>query len=155
MSQSIQAGDAPRLLTAVTPEFPALAPELASLAPEFPAFVPELVSLAPELVAASDLRVIVDLHMLSPEELDQLKGVAAPVARRARSAPEPVKQVVLALCRHHCMSLRALAELLGRHPDGVDLRKRILNPLVSSGQLLRIYPNPNDPRQAYRSAPTP
>ena len=77
MSQSIQAGDAPRLLTAVTPEFPALAPELASLAPEFPAFVPELVSLAPELVAASDLRVIVDLHMLSPEELDQLKGVAA------------------------------------------------------------------------------
>ena len=144
-----------RMGAALTPELSALTPELSALTPELPALAPELVSPAPEVVAASDLRVIVDLNMLSPEELDQLKGVAAPVARRARSAPEPVKQVVLALCRHHCMSLRALAELLGRHPDGVDLRKRILNPLVSSGQLLRIYPNPNDPRHAYRSAPTP
>ena len=142
-------------LSALTPELSALTPELPALTPELPALAPELVSPAPEVVAASDLRVIVDLNMLSPEELAQLRVLAAPVAMRGRSSPEPLKQIVLALCRHHCMSLRALAELLGRHPDGVDLRKRILNPLVSSGQLLRIYPNPNDPRQAYRSAPTP
>jgi ATP-dependent DNA helicase RecG len=119
------------------------------------ALTPELAATADDTGSAAGLRVIVDLHMLSPEELDRLRVLAAPVAMRDRATPETLKRTVLTLCDHHCLSLRALAELLGRHPDGVDLRRRILNSLVGSGQLLRIYPNPNDPRQAYRSAPTP
>jgi hypothetical protein len=43
-----------------------------------------------------------------------------------------------------------LASLLNRRDQGgSDLRKRILNPLVQEGRLLRAYPNANDPRQAY------
>ena len=61
-----------------------------------------------------------------------------------------MRQTVLALCTGQYLGLRALAVLLNRRDQGgADLRKRILNPLVKDGLLLRAYPNPNDPRQAY------
>lgn len=65
-----------------------------------------------------------------------------------------MREVVLQLCEGRFIGLRALAALLGRRDtDGSDLRKRILNPLVQEGRLQRAYPRPNDPRQAYRTAP--
>jgi hypothetical protein len=93
--------------------------------------------------------VISDLAQIAPDELARLRILAKPVSERGRANPALVKQIVLTLCSGRYLGLRVLAQLLGRNPDGVDLRKRILNPLVASNELRRAYPNPNDPRQAY------
>jgi predicted HTH transcriptional regulator len=135
----------------------ALAPELDGLTPEFGGLTPELSALTPEQPSQSDTApnepvVIADLGQIPPDELTRLRVLAAPVAERERANPELVQQTVLDLCRGRYLGLRVLAQLLGRNPDGVDLRKRILNPLVTNKTLLRAYPNPNDPRQAYTTS---
>jgi ATP-dependent DNA helicase RecG len=139
------------------PELSPLTPELSPLTPELSPLTPELSSSTPELSGQSDkgsdeFSVIYDINQIAPEELTRLKILAAPVAERERATPELVQQTVLALCNRRYLGLRVLAQLLGRNPDGVDLRKRILNPLVLNKSLLRAYPNPNDPRQAYTAA---
>lgn len=128
-----------------------LTPELAYLTPELAQLTPELAPLPPELASA----VISGVSELSPDQLTLLRHLAEPVSGLQRAKPELVKKTVLALCEGRYLGLRVLAELLSRRDrDGADLRKRILNPLVKDGLLLRAYPRPNDPRQAYRSAPT-
>ena len=138
----------------LTPELGALTPELSALTPELGGVTPELSTLTSGQPSQSDTEpdepeVISDLGQIAPDELARLQALAAPVADRERASPELVQQTVLALCTGRYLGLRALAQLLGRNPDGVDLRKRILNPLVANKTLLRAYPNPNDPRQAY------
>lgn len=135
----------------------ALAPELGGLTPELGGLTPELSALTPEQPSQIDTApnepvVIADMGQIPPDELARLRALAAPVAERERASPELVQQTVLALCRGRYLGLRVLAQLLGRNPDGVDLRKRILNPLVANKTLLRAYPNPNDPRQAYTAS---
>ena len=137
-----------------TPPRTALAPEPGALTPELGALTPELSALPPEqedrgAVEPNEPVVISELSQLAPDELARLRVLAAPVAEKERAIPELVQQTVLALCHGRYLGLRVLAQLLGRNPDGVDLRKRILNPLVANKSLLRAYPNPNDPRQAY------
>ncbi|MDO9235051.1 MAG: hypothetical protein Q7U28_03325 [Aquabacterium sp.] len=136
-----------------------LTPELSALTPELGGLTPELSTLTSGQPSQSDTEpdepeVISDLGQIAPDELARLQSLAAPVADRERASPELVRQTVLALCSGRYLGLRALAQLLGRNSDGVDLRKRILNPLVANKTLLRAYPNPNDPRQAYTASTT-
>ncbi|MBK9348002.1 MAG: hypothetical protein IPN06_17150 [Burkholderiales bacterium] len=139
-SMGFAAGETP-----LTPELNPITPELNPLTPEQPDSA---------AVAASGPTVISDLTQMDSAELARLRALAAPVAERGRASPELVQQTVLALCADRYLGLRVLAQLLGRNPDGVDLRKRILNPLVARKQLQRAYPNPNDPRQAYSASTT-
>lgn len=140
-----------------TPELVALTPELGAITPELGATTPELALQAPGLAGGDSgvvPLVVSALSALTPEALVRLQQVAQPVSSRRRAAPDQVRGVVLALCDGQFMGLRVLAALLGRRDqNGSDLRKRILNPLVKQGLLLRAYPRPNDPRQAYRRAP--
>ncbi len=131
--------------TSLTPELSPLTPELSPITPERPDCTP---------VAAPGPTVISDLSQMDFAELARLRALAEPVAERGRASPELVQQTVLALCADRYLGLRVLAQLLGRNPDGVDLRKRILNPLVARKQLQRAYPNPSDPRQAYTASTT-
>jgi|APMI01.1.fsa_nt_gi ATP-dependent DNA helicase RecG len=140
-------------MTSVAAPSTALTPELSALTPELTALTPELDALTPDL--SGEPVVISDLGQIGADELSNLQALAAPVASRGRASPELVQKTILALCRGRYLGLRVLAELLGRNPDGVDLRKRILNPLVSGNELQRAYPNPNDPRQAYTTRTTP
>jgi len=138
----------------LTPELAGLTPELAGLTPELAGLTPELSQLTTEQPIRCDSDpnepvVISDVSQIPPDDLARLRDLAAPVAQRKRATPAMVQQTVLALCRGRYLGLRVLAQLLGRNPDGMDLRKRILNPLVANQSLLRAYPNPNDPRQAY------
>jgi ATP-dependent DNA helicase RecG len=138
--------------TGLPPELGALPPELIPQAPEL---TPELAPQAPDMErVGGDTPVALAVGAFSPEELAQLQRLALPVSTRKRAPPEVVREVVLQLCERRFIGLRALATLLGRRDtDGSDLRKRILNPLVQEGRLLRAYPRPNDPRQAYITAP--
>ena len=98
--------------------------------------------------------MVLALVALSPELLATLTTLAAPVRATRRARPDLVRQTVLALCEGRFLGPRVLAALLGRRDmEGADLRKRILNPLVQEGLLLRAYPRPSDPRQAYIRAP--
>jgi predicted HTH transcriptional regulator len=143
--------------------------ELSAITPELSAITPELSAIAPELSDSktayptrstpqfSEVVVYSAWDQIPSDELAQLRALAAPVSERSRATPDIVQNTVLALCSGKYLGLRVLAQLLGRNPDGVDLRKRILNPLVANKSLLRAYSNPNDPRQAYTAngdAPT-
>lgn len=148
-AMSFESGDGP-----ASSRGAALTPELSGLTPELSGLTPELGRLTPKQPGYSDTApneplVISDLSQVPPDELARLRALASPVAQRERASPRLVQQTILALCTGRYLGLRVLAQLLGRNPDGVDLRKRILNPLVASKTLLRAYPNPNDPRQAY------
>lgn len=137
----------------LTPEPAPLTPEMASLTPEIEFLTPEIAS---HVVDEPTVPLIInELAQLAPAELEMLRAIAAPVATRKRAPPELVSETILALCNGRYLGLRVLAELLGKNPDGVDLRKRILKPLVNHGALQRAYPNPNDKRQAYTSCSTP
>lgn len=129
-----------------------LAPELRLQTPEL---APELGPEAPDLeTVGGDAPTALAIGAFGPEELARLQEIALPVSTKKRAPPEVVQEVVLQLCDGRFIGLRALAALLGRRDaDGSDLRKRILNPLVQEGRLERAYPRPNDPRQAYRTAP--
>jgi len=126
---------------------------LGALPPELGALPPELSALSPELGESSTglaQRLITDLDNLSAEELALLVELAKPVSSRQRATPELVQKTVLALCSGRYLGLRVLSELLKRrNQEGGDLRRRILNPLVTQGSLKRAYPPANDPRQAY------
>ena len=137
----------------LTPESTPVTPEMASLTPEIESLTPEIASHVVD--EPTEPLIINELAQLAPAELEMLRAIAAPVAARKRATPELVGETILALCNGRYLGLRVLAELLGKNPDGVDLRKRILKPLVNHGALQRAYPNPNDKRQAYTSCSTP
>jgi ATP-dependent DNA helicase RecG len=61
-----------------------------------------------------------------------------------------VEKTILEMCEDRFVSLRTLAELLGRAPDSV--RNHYVIPLVRRGLLVPRFPNhPNHPRQGYRT----
>ena len=142
-------------LGAKTPELGALTPELGASTPELGTATPELELQAPGSTSGAVPLVVSALSALTPEALARLQQVAQPISSRRRAAPDQVRATVLALCDGQFIGLRVLAALLGRRDqNGSDLRRRILNPLVQQGLLLRAYPRANDPRQAYKRAPT-
>ena len=72
-----------------------------------------------------------------------------PEGRDMRANPADVRTVILALCSERYLSLRELAELLGRRPASVQ--NHYLTPMVREGVLQQRYPgNPNHPNQGYR-----
>ena len=136
-------GELPPTLSALTPELAGLTPELVPQAPVSRGGLADPVApmVLAEAALTSELRMALEM-------------LALPVRRRKRAPPELVRNTVLAMCEGRYIGLRVLSLLLGRRdPEGADLRKRILNPLVREGKLLHAYSRPNDPRQAYMSAP--
>ena len=80
---------------------------------------------------------------------NELRSLAAPVAKSKRCRAELVKKTILTICAGHFVTLKALEELLNRKRD--SLRIHYLNPMVENERTLRrAHPEkPNDPRQAY------
>ncbi len=81
---------------------------------------------------------------------EHLTEIAAPVRQKGRAEKELVKKVILKLCTSDYLSLRTLAELLGREPDSI--RNHYVNPMLSEGLLQLKYPQlSNHPQQAYKT----
>lgn len=81
---------------------------------------------------------------------ERLVALAAPVKASRRAAPELVRKVVLDLCENRFLTLRELAELLGRTKQ--NLRDRYITELVRDGRLELRYPDtPNHRDQGYRT----
>lgn len=84
-------------------------------------------------------------------DYDKLRTLAASIRERQRAKPEDVRAVILALCSENYLSLRELADLLGRKPTSVQ--NHYLTPMLKEGVLAQRYPNnPNHPNQGYRKA---
>jgi ATP-dependent DNA helicase RecG len=84
-------------------------------------------------------------------EQDALRQLAAPVRDKGRAPKELVEQIITSLCRARWLTLRELAELLGR--DSEALRKHYITRLLRQGRLLPRYPHhPNHPEQAYQTS---
>lgn len=95
--------------------------------------------------------LLVEVADVPPDEMRLLESLAQPARSHKRVSPDVMRGVVLQLCMGRYLGIRVLAHLLRR--DSSDLARRILTPLVGKGELLRAYPRPNDPRQAYISNP--
>lgn len=86
--------------------------------------------------------------------LSDLRQLAAPVRDKGRASKELVEQIIISLCRGRWLTIRELAELLGR--DSEALRKHYITRLLRQGHLLPRYPHhPNHPEQAYQTAESP
>ncbi len=83
---------------------------------------------------------------------DELKALI----ERSRQIGAPaavVEAAVLKLCSGQFMTLRELAQALGRKP--ARLRENYITPLAADGKLVRKFPDvPGHPAQAYRTAGT-
>jgi len=82
---------------------------------------------------------------------ERLRELSAPVRDARRVTPELVRDVVLALCDGRYLTLRELADLLGRTKE--NLRDRHISALVRDGSLELRYPDkPSHRDQGYRTA---
>ena len=80
-----------------------------------------------------------------------LYAQAAPVREKGRAPKELVEQTIETLCADDWLSLRTLAELLGRDADA--LRKHYITRMVREGKLEARFPGyPNHPDQAYKTS---
>ena len=71
-----------------------------------------------------------------------------------RHPPEEVRELVVALCQLRAWRTDELSNLLRRRSETV--RQHYLRPLMREGRLTMTRPQePNDPQQAYRTAPEP
>ncbi|MEL4895788.1 ATP-binding protein [Crocosphaera sp. Alani8] len=86
---------------------------------------------------------------LSSEHYQQLQEMAKSVKEKGRAKKGIVRNVILKLCSEHYLSLRTLAELLGREPDSI--RNHYINPMIKEGLLELKYPEINHPQQAYKT----
>ncbi|MDD3608980.1 MAG: ATP-binding protein [Halothiobacillaceae bacterium] len=91
-----------------------------------------------------------DSEHLEVEAFEALRARAAPVRETGKLSRELVEETLLAICSESWLSLRTLAELLGRSPD--SLRNHYINPMLRDGRLVaRVPGKPNHPNQAYRT----
>lgn len=82
------------------------------------------------------------------EHTSVLLDIVAPARTQKRLQPKDMEKIILQLCQQRWLTRNELAQLLGRHPDG--LRQRFLNPMVGHGYLkLRFPDKPNRADQAY------
>lgn len=92
------------------------------------------------------------LSLLSLKE-DELRELAASIARRGKVPSDEMKKVIGLLCTGRFQTAEELARQLNR--TSANLRNRYLTPMVTSGLLKLRYPeSPNRPDQAYTSADT-
>ncbi|MBD2175840.1 putative DNA binding domain-containing protein [Pseudanabaena sp. FACHB-1998] len=78
---------------------------------------------------------------------EKLKQAIANVGQR--TSPEKMKALILQLCEWQALEASDLAELL--HRDQSYLREEYLSKMVRNGELDYVYPQPNSPKQAYKS----
>ncbi len=80
----------------------------------------------------------------------RLQAIAASARQKRRLVRTEMETVIYELCQNRWLSRKDLADLLGRHSDG--LRARFLSPMVEHGLLKLRYPDkPNRVDQAYTS----
>jgi len=97
-----------------------------------------------------DAPVIDTLEMLVPSFRAQLEKLAAEPRNKAKLPVETMKEVVLAVCSGHYVTLSCLAQLVNRDPDA--FRQQYLKPLAKDGKLRLAFPTaPTHAKQAYRS----
>lgn len=91
-----------------------------------------------------------DINQLEEKLKMELKAMTAPIAESKTFPRDKLNTIIKNLCENRYLTLNLLVELLGKNKD--YLRKDVLNPMVTSQELLRAFPKtPNDPRQAYTS----
>ena len=79
-----------------------------------------------------------------------LSEIAGPVRTRGRLPATRRNDIIVRLCTLAPLSLRQLADLLGRSEPHM---RDVLRPLLASGRLRFAYPDqPSHPRQQYRAA---
>ena len=82
------------------------------------------------------------------DENDDLRLLAATIAKKGKVPPTEMKSGLLRLCTGRYLSVEQLARLLNRNP--VRLRSVFLGPMVREGLLQLRFPDaPNHPNQAY------
>ncbi len=95
--------------------------------------------------------IISNLKDIDGQIHEKLLKISAVVREKKRLPASQVEETILNVCQEHYLSLRVLAELLNRKPDG--LRQKYLNKMVTDKRLRRAFPTePNSPKQAYTSA---
>ena len=79
-----------------------------------------------------------------------LLEIAKPAQEKKRLPPLDTQRIILELCEGRHLTVKQIASLLRRHPDGV--RDRFLTQMVENGQLHMLFPGePKRPGQAYTS----
>lgn len=97
-----------------------------------------------------DAPVIDSLEKLAPAFREQLEQVAAEPRTKGKLPVETMKEVVLAVCSGHYVTLSCLAQLVDRDSDA--FRQQYLKPLAKDGELRLAFPTaPTHAKQAYRS----
>jgi len=86
---------------------------------------------------------------LSEGDIKRLQEVAYPGRMRSRVRnQDEMRRAILAVCKGRFLTLRQLARVVGRNPQGIH--SRYLSPLVRQGKLRMLYEQePNRPDQAY------
>jgi ATP-dependent DNA helicase RecG len=81
-----------------------------------------------------------------------LLAIAEPARRRQQLSPDVMRPIIRSLCRDRFLTLKQLASLLKREPNG--LQRWTLRPMAQEKQLVLAYPEtPNHPKQAYKTNP--
>ncbi len=89
---------------------------------------------------------------LAPENDPALLAIAEPARQQKRLHPVEMRRLIRLLCQGRFLTLRELAILLGREPNG--LQRHTLRPMAQEKELVMAHPDrPNHPKQAYRTNP--
>lgn len=98
-----------------------------------------------EQMAASSEQI-----QLAPEAVLLADNLAEQVKNRSKVSQQTMKSAILEICKVDYVTLKELAEKLGRSPD--TLRVHYLNEMVKTGELNYKYSeSPNHPGQAYKT----
>gem|GEM_PF-3091075 len=96
--------------------------------------------------------LVEEAHEISEKQIGQLKFPEIlkekldSLGRRAKS--KDLEELIIELCSHYALPLKAISILLKRHP--VYLQTTFLKPLTDEGRLIYAFPEMlNHPRQAY------
>lgn len=77
--------------------------------------------------------------------------LAEQMRTKSKISKQAAKSAILEVCREGFVTLKDLAEKVGRKPE--TLRIHYLNEMVKSGDLVYKFPeSPNHPGQAYKAA---
>lgn len=88
---------------------------------------------------------------LLPDMMDTLKRIAEPIRAKKKASQDEVRIVIARVCAPDYMPLKVLAQLLGRSPEYLRIKR--LNEMVASGELSERFPNtPSHPQQGYKAA---
>lgn len=89
-------------------------------------------------------------YSVSSEHYEHLKNLAAPVREKGRVNKELIQTTIIEICSADYLTLRTLADLLGRTSD--SLRNHYVNPMIKAGRLVLRFPNnPKHPQQGYKA----